>query len=177
MLLFLTGFSGCGKSTAGRRLAERLGYSFVDLDAAIVAREGRSINEIFTQSGEEEFRRLESAELENIIASTENTIVATGGGTPCFRDNMELMLAAGTVVYFRMSPENLALRLQHGRERRPKLAAINDAELTEYIAQSLAGREPYYMRSGVVIDCNGVDDAYLAEHLGLILELNSFSRK
>lgn len=176
-MIFLTGFSGCGKSTAGRRLAERFGYRFVDLDDAVAAREGRTVTEIFAQSGEEEFRRLESAELGAIIASADNTIIATGGGAPCFRANMERMLAAGTVVYFRMSPENLVRRLQHGRERRPKLAGIDDADLTDNITRSLAEREPYYLRSQVVIDCNGVDDTYLAEHLGLILDRSSFLRK
>ena len=164
MILFLTGFMGCGKSTVGRRVADRLGYHFVDMDKEIEDWAGKSISDIFRDLGEEGFREMERKMLMD-VPCTGDIIIATGGGTPCFGDNLEIMKSRGRVVYFRTSPEVLLPRLKRGRNRRPKIADMDDSQLTDYIAETIAAREEYYMRASVVIDCNGVGDEYVAAHL------------
>ena len=95
---------GCGKSSIGRPLAKRLGLKFVDMDTEIERRCGVSVQQFFADRGEEAFRRLER-ELLRELTSAEDTVVATGGGVPCFFDNMELMNGAGVTVYFKLAPE------------------------------------------------------------------------
>ena len=95
MLLFLIGYMGCGKSSIGRPLAKRLGLKFVDMDAEIERRCGVSVQQFFADRGEEAFRRLER-ELLRELTSAEDTVVATGGGVPCFFDNMELNISVRT---------------------------------------------------------------------------------
>lgn len=160
---------GCGKSTVGRKCAERCGFGFVDTDAAIVEREQRTITELFKAKGEEYFRRCES----DVIASLpkeRDMIVATGGGAPCFGNNMDTMLQTGTVVYISLTPANLARRLARGRAKRPKIAAMNDSELLDYIATELARREEQYCRANSTICCDGVDDNYVVDHLLTLID-------
>ena len=92
--IFLIGFMGCGKSTFGKKLANKLGYEFIDLDALIEATYNKSINEIFEFEGENEFRIKESKVLKTII-SKQNIVVATGGGTPCYSSNLDVMISNG----------------------------------------------------------------------------------
>ena len=155
---------GCGKSTIGRMTAVRLGYDFVDLDKEIEDWQGRSVSQIFEQAGEAEFRRLERTMLEQVPANGD-IIIAAGGGTPCFGDNIELMKSKGPVVYLRTSPEVLLPRLKRGRSRRPKIAAMDDEALLAYISETIAEREKFYMQSSMVIDCNGARDEYIVQHL------------
>ncbi len=164
MILFLTGFMGCGKSTVGRRVAARLGYHFIDMDKEIEDWAGKSIVEIFRDSGEEAFREMERKMLLEVPARGD-MIIATGGGTPCFGDNLELMKCKGRVVYFRTSPEVLLPRLKRGRNRRPKIADMDDSSLMGYISETIGRREKYYLQASVVIDCDGVGDEYVAAHL------------
>src|SRR6188768_135637 len=98
MLIFLIGLPGSGKTTLGKQLAERLGYAFVDTDEEIVKREGRSIPDIFTQDGEDKFRLMEKEVLEELVGKT-NTVVSTGGGLPCFHQNMFMIRNKGMAIY------------------------------------------------------------------------------
>lgn len=164
MLIFLVGFMGCGKSTIGRRVAKRLGYDFVDMDASIEQREGRNVSDIFRDEGEEAFRTMERRFVDELPGDG-NTVVATGGGAPCFNDTMSLMKRKGKVIYFRMRPELLAMRIGPGRQRRPKTAGMDDARLLEYVRGTLAAREECYSQASVVLDCNGVGDEYIATHI------------
>lgn len=172
MLIFLVGFMGCGKSTIGRRVARRLGYEFVDTDAVIEQSAGMTVREIFARHGEGEFRRMERKAIEDIPAGG-NVIVATGGGAPCFGDNMEFMKARGSVVYFKASPESLSRRLEKGKTRRPKIANMEGGELLEYIRAALLEREPCYSRASAIIDCEGVSDEYIASHIVHFIENSS----
>ena len=104
MLLFLIGYMGCGKSSIGRPLAKRLGLKFVDMDTEIERRCGVSVQQFFADRGEEAFRRLER-ELLRELTSAEDTVVATGGGVPCFFDNMELMNGSGVTVYVKLAAD------------------------------------------------------------------------
>ena len=102
---------GCGKSTVGRKLAEAKGYDFVDLDAEVARLAGMSVQEIFATQGEEVFRQLERRAIEQLSLG-DRMVVATGGGAPCYGDNMALLKAKGTTVYLKMSAEALTERLQ-----------------------------------------------------------------
>lgn len=166
MLIFLIGFMGSGKTTLGHPLARRLGYDFVDLDRAIEAGERCTIGEIFASRGEAEFRLLERKYLQDTIARGGNVVVSTGGGTPCFHANMELMNANGVTVYLKLTPAMLAGRLASAKVCRPLLAGKSLSEMEEYIVDTLAGREEYYQQANVVVANPSRDVAKLIDILG-----------
>ena len=105
--IFLIGFMGSGKTTLGKALSRQLGIDFIDLDLYIEARYHKTIREIFAESGEERFRQIEKSLLHE-VADFENVIIAAGGGTPCFFDNIDYMNAHGTCIYLRPRPTSYA---------------------------------------------------------------------
>jgi len=145
MKIFITGFAGCGKSTYGRFLADWLQMAFIDLDDKIIELEQRSINEIFSESnGEALFRNIESQHLKKIIQSFEHFVMATGGGTPCYHNNMELMNSAGTTIFLDVSKSVLQERLLQCGTNRPLIKDLTDVELKQYIDETLLFRLPFY---------------------------------
>lgn len=151
MLIFLIGFMGSGKTTLGRPLAARLGYRFVDLDKQIEEGEGSTIGEIFAIHGEAHFRALETAYLQHVISQGGDAVVSTGGGTPCFGNNMTLMNDSGVTVYLKHTPGRLAERLRTAHTQRPLVAGKSPEELLRYITETLAEREAFYGRANVVV--------------------------
>ncbi|MFD1256341.1 shikimate kinase [Mucilaginibacter terrae] len=149
--IFLIGFMGCGKTTLGRKLATRLNYTFYDLDHLLEEQAGMSVAEYFSSFGETAFRLAESEVLKN-TAYAENAVISTGGGLPCFFDNMDWMKAHGTTLYIKLSPKTLASRLEHGKEERPLLRHKHGDELIAFISDKLAERESYYLQAQVVAD-------------------------
>ncbi len=150
MRIYLIGFMGSGKSTLGKRLARRLDYGFLDLDHEVEKKQGMSVMEIFREQGEESFRALERQQLHD-TALQDNLVIATGGGTPCFFDNMDFILQSGMSVYLRMSHLSLSHRLENAFTRRPLLDQLQGEPLQQYIAQKLQEREPYYLRAHCII--------------------------
>ncbi len=150
MRIYLIGFMGCGKSSLGKRLARKLGYPFIDTDTVIEEEWGKSVPEIFQQEGEAAFREKESEVLRS-TAGLNKVVVATGGGTPCFFDNMDFILEQGVSVYLRMSVQSLAHRLENARIRRPLLEDFQGSALMEEIGQRLKEREPWYARAHCII--------------------------
>ena len=165
MIIFLVGFMGCGKSTKAKQLAQRLNCPVIDLDAVIVEEQGQSIADYFAANGEASFRELESKALKT-YAYPETCVVATGGGLPCFFDNMEWMNAHGTTVYLQMTPPQLVSRL-HNREKRPLLKGMDDEQLLEFIIKKLEERNPFYNQSKVIINSFDLDAEKLEEVIGL----------
>ena len=108
--IYIIGFMGSGKSTAGKKLASLMGWTFVDLDKKIEEFAGKSIPEIFAQDGETSFREIEAKILRS-LNSLKNTVISTGGGTPCYSDNMEYMLDTGLTLYLKLTPGQLKSRL------------------------------------------------------------------
>lgn len=149
--IFLIGFMGSGKSTAGRKLASQLNWSFIDLDEKIEKMEGMKIPDIFSLKGEPYFRKLETKALKDLKSETD-TVISTGGGTPCFSDNMDFMLSSGLTIYLRMTPASLKRRLSRSSEGRPLLKDIDRKGLDRYIAAKLAEREKWYSRAEITID-------------------------
>ena len=169
MLIFLVGYMGCGKSSIGRALATRLKMPFVDMDTLIEQRAGVPVREIFARDGEEAFRRLEQQVLAEVI-QRDQAIVATGGGVPCFFDNMEVMNRSGLTIYLQMGAEKLASRLEGGRSKRPLLRDKSPEELVAFIRENVKRREPYYLQAKMVMEGDGVGDRYLADHIALYVQ-------
>lgn len=142
--LYLVGMPGVGKTTIGKSLAERLGFSFYDLDHAIEAKVGMPIGEYFAQAGQEAFRKAEAEELRKTSQMPPNTIVSTGGGTAAWHNNMDWMLTHGLVIWLTADQETLLTRLSRNQSKRPLLAQKSMSELQLWIENTLREREPWF---------------------------------
>ena len=149
--VFLIGFMGCGKSTFGRKLAKQLEWEFIDLDDYIEEQERCSISEIFKNKGEVYFRNLETKALKESNQWI-NTIISTGGGTPCFNDNIDLINKIGLSIHIKLSPEDLKIRLEGEKAKRPLIADLSDGELLSFIKLKLSERNTYYSSSELIFD-------------------------
>jgi shikimate kinase len=154
MRIFFIGFMGCGKTTWSRKLANHLGFEFMDLDHILEAKVGMTITEYFTVHGQDAFRQLESSILKNTEYPA-NAIVSTGGGLPCFFDNMDWMNNNGQTLYIKLSPKTLAERLDKGKTTRPLIQGLHGEELVSFIAEKLAEREGFYEQATHIV--NGID--------------------
>ena len=165
-LIFICGFMGCGKTTQGKKLAKDLGYYFIDLDDYISNQHEKSITELFKEVGEEQFRVIETKALNECIRDNMKALVALGGGTPCFNNNMSLMLSNGKVIYLRMDAEALYQRLFNEKQDRPLIKDKANEEMLVYIENLLNTREVFYnqahiITSGVTVDINLLKDEIL----------------
>jgi shikimate kinase len=154
--IYIIGFMGSGKSTAGKKLSALLGWTFIDMDRKIEEVAGKTIPQIFSQDGEEVFRKIESEVLKS-IKTQEGTVVSTGGGTPCHGENMDYMLGSGLTVYLKMTPEQLTYRLLESTAVRPLIKNVSDDELPEFIERVLSSREKWYSRADVIIEGINLD--------------------
>ncbi|GAB2458464.1 shikimate kinase [Hymenobacter qilianensis] len=155
---------GAGKTTLGLALATRLEMPFRDLDEEIVAHEKRSILEIFATDGQDYFREVEAAVLRTLITSQPRMVLATGGGTPCFHQNMDLLLATGIPLYLAVPVPELLQRLRRNLSRRPLLTDIPDEKaLTAHISETLALRQRFYDRAP--LRCEGICTVEAIWHL------------
>ena len=144
--LFLTGYMGAGKTTLGKALAKHLAIPFIDLDWYIEERYHKSIPELFQAYGEDRFRDIERKMLHE-VAQFENVIISTGGGAPCFFDNMEFMNQQGTTVFLDVRPDVLFNRLRVARQQRPILQNKSDEELMAFIIKALSDRDRFYKQA------------------------------
>ncbi|MFD2920331.1 shikimate kinase [Terrimonas rubra] len=157
MKIFLIGFMGTGKTHWGRLLSRKMGLPFFDLDEQIVNSAGKSINEIFAEKGEEQFRLLEKETLHIIAESHESFIMACGGGTPCFFNNIVYMKEMGTVVWINTSAQTIFERLLKEKDHRPLLRDLSDDQLKNFIAKKIADRRIYYQQAQVTIEEESID--------------------
>lgn len=144
--ILLIGFMAAGKTTLGKALARELGLQFIDLDHYIENRYRCTVSQLFAERGEEAFRQIERNMLHE-VAEFEDVIIATGGGTPCFFDNMDYMNGQGTTVFLEASVDTIHTRLTIARTQRPLVAQKTSDELRDYIIQMLELRKPYYTRA------------------------------
>lgn len=148
--IYLIGMPSSGKSTLGKRIADTLHYRFVDTDRIIVREEGRSIADVFSQSGEDYFREAERRVLRT-VRSGNSLVISTGGGMPCFHDNMGYINATGVSVFLDVPVEVLHNRmLTHAQHDRP-LYSHEDPELLKSLQQRYQARLPYYSQAHIIV--------------------------
>jgi shikimate kinase len=137
---------GSGKTTVGPTLASKLGYQFIDQDDLIVEHYSMSIADVFAKFGEAKFRKTEHDVLVDVVTK-DNLVISTGGGAPCFFNNMEFMNRFGITVYLKAEPATLMNRLRALTDSRPLLKGKTEPELMQFITDKLNEREPYYLKA------------------------------
>jgi len=154
MRYFLTGYMGSGKSTLGKRLARSMDMPFIDLDEFFEQKYRTSITLFFERFGEDSFRKMEHETLLEVIEKFPDAVISTGGGTPCFYNNMDLMNQNGITIYLRLPASALAQRLSNSpfRYRRPKLKGLDKSSLLEMVSNHLAERQNFYEQSKITIE-------------------------
>ncbi|MFT5847093.1 MAG: shikimate kinase [Psychroserpens sp.] len=171
MTLFLVGYMGSGKSVIGSKLADVLGYNYIDLDDYIEEKEASTIKLIFKKKGEIYFRKIESIYLKELIG-VNNTVISLGGGTPCYGNNMDLILESekSLSVYLKALIPTLADRLYVERFKRPLIAHLEtQSELIEFIGKHIFERAPYYEQSSIKIKTDDLEINEIVDRL--VLEL------
>lgn len=157
--IFLTGYMGAGKTTLGKALASKLNIPFIDLDWYMEERLHKSVGELFSEKGEDGFRELERRMLHE-VAEFENVIISTGGGAPCFFDNMEFMNHKGQTVFLNVRPDVLFRRLRVAKQQRPILQNKKDDELKDFIVNALKQREQFYTQAKFIFDADELEDRH-----------------
>jgi len=151
MNLYLVGYMGAGKTTVGKLLARKLNRSFIDVDEFIENRYHKTIATIFEKKGESGFREIEHRTLQE-ISSFENVVVSTGGGLPCFYNNMDLLNQTGITVYLKVSVDGLIDRIAKGKQKRPLVREKSGEELRDFVEMNLEKRESFYNQSKFIFD-------------------------
>lgn len=147
--IFLIGYMGSGKTTLGRAYSKDQGLTFIDLDWYIEERFHKTVQQIFAERGEEGFREIERRMLHE-VADFEDVVIAAGGGTPCFFDNMDFMNESGVTVLLQAQPSTLFNRLKVAKSQRPLLADKSDDELMTFIMTGLQKRQVFYSKAQYV---------------------------
>lgn len=164
MRYFIIGFKNSGKTTFGHKLADYLGMGFIDLDEYMESKEHMSIPDLYSQLGEEKFRRTEWKALKEVVQH-DNVVIATGGGVPCNCDNMNLMEKYGEVIYLNVSNETLVGRLSKAVKDRPIVMGKNVDELREYVNDLRKKCEHHYKRAKYIIGPGEFSVKSVAEQL------------
>ena len=155
--IFLTGYMGAGKTTLGKAFARTLNVPFVDLDWYMEERFHKTVGELCAERGEAGFRELEKNMLHE-VGAFENVVISTGGGAPCFFDNMDFMNHNGKTVFLNVHPDVLFRRLRVAKQQRPILQGKEDEELKEFIIQALEKRAPFYSQAQYIFNADELED-------------------
>jgi shikimate kinase len=152
MRIFLLGFMGSGKTTLGKQLSGLMGLPFIDLDERIESAAGATIGDIFKRKGEDFFRKIEAVRLREIIAAEENMILACGGGTPCYHDNITFINASGISIWLNTPKEIMSERLIKESGHRPLINGLSSTQLEEFIEDRLEQRLAYYSQAKFIFN-------------------------
>jgi shikimate kinase len=166
MKIVLVGMPGSGKSTFGKQLARQLNFVFFDLDKIIEEETGKSISHIFEHDGEGKFRELETIYLEKYLRGIEGFVLATGGGTPCFNDNMDLINNSGISVYLDVSLEEIYKRIPKNHSgKRPMFFGLDEGEIILKLKNLHTDRETYYRQPKITISGEDISTEHLMSEL------------
>lgn len=168
MNIFLIGYMGSGKTTVGRRLAKQLNYEFVDVDQLFEERFRLSISAFFEKYDEAAFRQIEKELIEELSKEL-NLVISTGGGAPCFFDNLEVMKNSGIVVYLQMAVKSLSDRLSHAKKIRPILKNLSGEGLVTFIQNQLSDREVFYKQANISVKGESINIDTLANTIRPLL--------
>ena len=152
MKIFIIGYMASGKSRFGKRLASKLKFDFFDLDLYIQDKSLKTSAEWIRESGEEAFREIESKMLKECAAQKEDLVIASGGGTPCFFDNMKWMKQNGKTLWLNIPPEHIFQRLQTQKGDRPMIPLKNALPDKEAFLLHLEERKKYYSQADLILD-------------------------
>ena len=171
MKIYIIGYMGSGKSTVGKLLADKLSgrdkttqFDFIDFDTHIEKETGKTITEIFDMGGEDKFRIMEHEHLKKLLIKN-NVVIALGGGTPCFYNNIDLINNSGTSVYFEMDAASLVKRLSEARNKRPLIRDLNEIELKYFIEANLEKRKQIYRQAHFSIPVSQLSAEEAAEDI------------
>jgi shikimate kinase len=164
MRIFLIGYMGCGKTTMGRELASVLNLTFIDLDTFLEEKYFRTIPQIFAEEGEEGFRIKERKVLEE-VSNFDDVVVATGGGAPCFFDNIDLMNSAGSCIFLDVDVNSLVERLIHAKTERPLIKGKTPDQLHTFIEGMLEKRRPFYEKARYILKGSEIKPGQVIELL------------
>ena len=166
-IIVLIGYMGCGKSSVGKKLSQKLNVKFVDLDSVIEKKYSKSISQIFNDLGEIKFRTIENSELNTVLSSYDNCVLSLGGGTPCYHDNMSLILSYTTNVFFiDVNAKILSERLFEKKEKRPLISSIETIdEMKQFINKHYFERRPFYSMATHSIKSNRNDSKNLVKEI------------
>ncbi|HKK39384.1 MAG TPA: shikimate kinase [Cryomorphaceae bacterium] len=167
--VFLVGYMGVGKTTLGKRIANAMNLPFFDLDKEIVKMESRSVKEIFSESGEQYFRELESRVLKDFCNRKESFVLSTGGGTVASIGNMETMKESGIVIWLDLPIEKILGRLAQSKER-PLLEDVQPEDRKEFVEMHFAERQPHYQKAHIRFEAANVNAEKLEK---LVLKIHS----
>ena len=156
---------GAGKSHWGRLLSQKLGMQFFDLDEQVIEIAGKSIPAIFAEEGEEKFRLLEKDTLHIITESHDSFVIACGGGTPCYFNNIDYMNAAGTTVWINTPLEELFKRLIKEKSLRPLISELSDDQLRNFISKKYSDRRIFYEQARAIIDEDPINIQHLIDKI------------
>lgn len=162
--IFLIGFMGSGKSYWGKKWAQQYGFDFYDLDQLIEAEHNKTIATIFENDGEDIFRQMETVELKK-LAAKDKCIIACGGGTACYDNNMQWMNEQGVTAYLQASPQYIYERVLEETEKRPLIKKVSRAELLFFIEQKLKEREGFYNQATIILPVQDLDDNFEPEFI------------
>jgi len=166
MKIVLLGYMGSGKTTIGKLLAKCLSVKFLDLDHYIEEAEGSTISSLFAAKGELYFRKKESFYLKQILTKEDDFVLSTGGGTPCYGENIQIITNANIKsFYLSMQLHDLTARLIKEKEGRPLISALEDKEIAEFVGKHLFERSYYYHQANVVIDCSRKSVDFIVEDI------------
>jgi len=162
MNIFFLGYMGCGKSFFSKKLAKLLSQESIDLDFQIEKKEKKTISEIFLNKGENYFRKRESMELNLILKTKKDFILASGGGTPCFLKNIELMNRFGLTIYLKKDPNSLYNLLINSNQKRP---VFDSFETKDEFFNNFNKRKKFYLKSKLIIECDFLSNSEILDQI------------
>lgn len=162
--IYIIGYMAAGKSQVAKGLGERLGYSFWDTDFYLENRFRQRVSDLFELYGEAFFREKEAMALDELQGSY-RAVIATGGGLPCYHDNMPKMLSSGTVIYLQYTLEDLTQRVNLCKRTRPRIAHLEGKALAEKVHADMQLRAPFYEQAHITIPCSRPSQALTSDEV------------